>query len=154
MKNIFFSLFLSLLTVAFLPSCKPAMDPELKGIENVRIGRVGLTGSNLTFDILFFNPNNYRLKLKEASGDAWLDGNPLGHFTVDTVVHIPAQGDFRLPVQMEMDMKYLVENISAAFTDKIVTLKLDGKARAGKGLLFINYPLRFEAKQKFRELMK
>ena len=94
------------------------------------------------------------MKLKEASGDAWLDGNPLGHFTVDTLVLIPALGDFRLPVQMEMDMRYFVENISAAFTDKLVTLKLDGKARAGKGLIFINYPVRFEAKQKFSELMK
>ena len=154
MKNSFFPFLFCLVVVAFLPTCKSALDPEMKGIENVRIGRVGLGGSNLSFDLVFFNPNNYRLKLKEASGDAWLDGNPLGHFTVDTIVHIPAQGDFRLPVQMEMDMRYLVENISAAFADKLVTLKLDGKARAGKGLLFINYPLRFEAKQKFRELMR
>jgi LEA14-like dessication related protein len=154
MKNSFLPFLLCLAAVAFLPSCKSAKDPELKGIENVRIGRVGLSRSNLTFDMVFFNPNNYRMKLKEASGDAWLDGNPLGHFTVDSLVHIPALGDFRLPVRMEMDMKYLVENISAAFTDKIVTLKLDGKARAGKGLIFINYPLRFEAKQKFSELMK
>ncbi len=154
MKNCFPGILFCLLAVAFLPSCQSVKDPELKGIENVRIGRIGISRSNLTFDMVFFNPNNYRMKLKEASGDAWLDGNPLGHFTVDTLVHIPALGDFRMPVQMEMDMSYLVENISAAFTDKLVTLKLDGKARAGKGLIFINYPLRFEAKQKFSELLK
>lgn len=143
-----------MVAVVFLPSCKSVKEPELKGIEKIRIGRIGLKGSSLGFDIIFFNPNNYRLKLKDASGDAWLDGNPLGHFTVDTLIHIPAQGDFRLPVQMEMDMNFLVENISAAFSDKQVTLKVDGTARAGKGLVFINYPVRYEGKQKLRELLK
>ena len=154
MKNSFFSFLFCLLVPAFLSSCHSVKDPEPKGIEKVRIGRFGLKGSSLSFDIVFFNPNNYRLKLKQASGDAWLDSNPLGHFTVDTLVHIPAQGDFRLPVQMEIDMNYFVENISAAFSDKQVTLKVDGMARAGKGIVFINYPLRFEAKQKLSELMK
>ena len=154
MKNKFFSFLLCLSAVAFLSSCKSVKDPELKGIEKVRIQRFGLKESSLSFDLLFFNPNNYRLKLKEANGNAWLDGNLLGHFTVDTLVHIPAQGDFRLPVQLKMDMSHFVENISAAFMDKQVVLKVDGMAKAGKGFVFINYPIKYDGKQNLRELLK
>ena len=104
--------------------------------------------------MLFFNPNKYRLKLKKASGDAWLDGNLLGHFTIDTLIRIPALGNFRLPVKLKMDMGHFVENIAAAFMDKQVILKVDGMARAGKGLIYVNYPVRYEGKQKLRELLK
>lgn len=154
MKNSFCSFLICLLALALLSSCKAVKNPELKGIEKVRVQQFGLKESSLSFELLFFNPNNYRLKLKEASGDVWLDGNPLGHFTVDTLVHIPTQGDFRLPVQLKIDMSHFVENISAAFTDKQVTLKVDGMAKAGKGFIFINYPVRYEGKQKLGELLK
>ena len=154
MKQCFSPFFLCLVTVAFFPGCQSVKDPELKGIEKVGINRLGLKESSLTFDLLFFNPNNYRLKLKEASGDAWLDGNLLGHFTVDTFLHIPSKGDFRLPVRLRMDMSHFIENISAAFMDKQVILKVEGTAKAGKGIVFINYPVRYEGKQKLRELLK
>jgi LEA14-like dessication related protein len=153
-KNCISPILLCLLTPAFLFSCKSVKDPELKGIEKVRFDRFGLIETSMTFDMLFFNPNNYRLKLKKANGDAWMDGNLLGHFTVDTLIHIPAKGDFRLPVQLKMDMSHIVENMSAAFQDKQVALRVDGMAKAGKGPIFINYPIRYEGKQKLSELMK
>lgn len=123
-------------------------------IENVRVSRLGLIESSLTLSLHYFNPNNKRLKLKKAEGDAWLDGNPLGHFTIDTLIHIPARSDFRLPVKLSMDMSHFVENMSIAFLGKEVTLKVDGMARAGKGIIFINYPLHYEGKQKLGELLK
>ena len=51
-------------------------------------------------------------------------------------------------------MNHFVENIAAAFMDKQVTLKVEGVAKAGKGIIFINYPIRYEGKQKLLELMK
>jgi LEA14-like dessication related protein len=154
MKNSFTSFLLCLLTAAYLSSCKSVKDLELKEIWNVRIQHVGIKESGLSFELLYFNPNKYRLKLKKATGTVWLDGNPLGNFTVDTLVHIPAVGDFQLPVHMKMDMDHFVENISAALMGKEVILKMDGMARAGKGLFFVNYPIQYEGKQKLSELLK
>lgn len=150
----FAPLLFCLVVLGFLLSCKSVKEPELKGIEKVKVKRFGLTESNLDFEILFFNPNNYRLKLKRASGEAWLDGNPLGNFTIDSLIHIPAKGDFRLPVQMKMDMRHFVSNMAAAFMDKQVTLKVDGMAKAGKGLVYVHYPLRFDKKIKLSEFMQ
>lgn len=123
-------------------------------IENVRVTRVGLKESSLTLTLHYFNPNNNRLKLKKAEGEAWVDGNQLGHFTIDTLIHIPARSDFRLPVKMNLDMGHFVENMSVAFLGKEVILKVDGVARVGKGIIFINYPVNYEGKQKLGDLMK
>ncbi len=154
MKGIFYGLIFGLLLSLALPSCRAVKDPEIKGIENFRIHSFGLKESSLSFNMLFFNPNGFRLKIKEAEGNAWLDGNLLGYFTVDTLVRVPALGNFQIPVRLKMDMSHFVENISAAVTDKQVTLKLDGWAKAGKGPVFINYPIRYEGKQKWSELIK
>ena len=154
MKTRFFSIFISLVLGIFLSSCGSLKEPELMGIENVRTDRVGLIGSSLTLNLHYFNPNNKRLKFKKGEGDAWLDGNPLGHFIIDSLIDIPARADFRLPVKMIMDMRYFMENMSAALSGKEVTLKVDGVARAGKGGIFISYPLHYEGKQKLSDLLK
>lgn len=154
MNKILSGLIFCLIAIILLSSCKSVKEPELKRIEKVIVKRFGLKESHLDFEILLFNPNNYRLKLKKASGEAWLDGNSLGHFTIDTLIQIPANGDFRLPVQLKMDMRHFVENMAAAFMDKFVILKVDGMARAGKGLIYVNYPIRYEGKQKLKELLR
>lgn len=154
MKTPFLSLYTFLILGLFLASCGSLKEPELMGIENIRVGRVSPTESSLTLSLHYFNPNKNRLKLKKGEGDAWLDGNPLGHFTIDTLIHIPARSDFHLPVKMSMDMSHFVENISVAFLGKEVTLKVDGVARAGKGIIFINYPIHYEGKQKLGDLLK
>jgi LEA14-like dessication related protein len=153
MKTRFLSIYTFLILGLFLSSCKSLKEPELMGIENVQVGRLGIKESSLTLTLHYFNPNN-GLKLKKAEGDAWLDGNPLGHFTIDTVIHIPARADFRLPVKMSMDMSHFVENMSIAFSGKEVILKVDGVARAGNGIISINYPIHYEGKQKLGELLK
>ena len=154
MKIPIFSFLSFLVLGTFLASCVSLKEPELMGIENVRTGRVGLIESSLTLNLHYFNPNNKQLKFQKGEGDAWLDGNPLGHFTIDSLIHIPARSDFRLPVKMIMDMRYFMENMSAALSGKEVLLKVDGMARAGKGFIFINYPLHYEGKQKLSDLLK
>ena len=154
MKTRFFSIYTFLILGFFLSSCGSLKEPELIGIENVRVGWLNLKESSLTLTLHYFNPNKNRLKLKKAEGDAWLDGNPLGHFTMDTLIHIPARSDFHLPVKMSMDMNHFAENMSVAFSGKEVTLKIDGVARIGKGIIFINYPIHYEGKQKLGELLK
>lgn len=137
-----------------LAGCGHLQDPEMKGIENVKINRLGLKESTVFLNIHYYNPNNFRIKLKKAEGDAWVDGNPLGHFSMDTLVHIMPRSDFRLPVKLKMDMAHFTENMSAAFLGKQVQLKVKGMARAGKGFVFINYPIEYEGKESLGGLLK
>ncbi len=154
MKNQSFTFTATLISLLILPSCVSLKEPDFRGIENIRISRLGLTESTLNLDLHYFNPNKSKLNLKQAEGDAWLDGNLLGHFTIDTLIKIPATGDFRLPVMLEMNMKKLLQNSTALLLKNEVTLRVQGKAKIGKGGVFINYPIRYEGKQRTEDLMK
>jgi LEA14-like dessication related protein len=154
MKNRSFPFAVALIFLFILPSCVSLKEPDFKGIENIRVSRLGLNESTLNLDLHYFNPNKSKLKLKQAEGDAWLDGNLLGHFTIDTLIKIPANGDFRLPVMLEMNMKKLLQNSTALLLKNEVTLRVEGKAKVGKGAIFINYPIRYEGKQRTEDLMK
>ncbi len=146
----------SLLVIAgwiFYNSCS-FKDPELVAIENVKVEKLGLRQSALNLELRYFNPNNTRAKLKRAEGTAWVDGNPLGQFVLDTLIRIPANADFRLPLKLQLDMRYFVENMAKAMSDKEVTIKVEGNARVSKSILTINYPIKYEGKEKLSELLK
>ena len=92
--------------------------------------------------------------MKEAEGDAWLNGTLLGHFIIDTLVSIPANGDFSLPVKLQIDMSKVFKNSLTAFLSNEVTVKVEGKARVGKGGIYIRYPIRYEGKQNLDKLIR
>ena len=115
---------------------------------------MGLQYSAVKLDLLYFNHNKFRLKLKKAEGDAWLDGNSLGHFTLDTLIHIPARDSFRLPLKLKMDMKDFIANMRMAISGKDAFLKVEGIARAGKSVFYGDYPIKYEGKVMLSELMK
>ena len=146
--------FLYFISVIFLCSCGQIKEPDFKGIENVRVSKFGLSESTLSLDLHYFNPNKFRIKLKSAEGDAWIENSFWGHFTVDTLIHVPANGEFRLPVKLQVDMGKIFKNSLVAFLAKEVVIKVEGTARLGKGFVFINYPIRYEGKQNLEKLLK
>jgi len=154
MKALSHPVFLLIISILFFASCGQLKEPEFKSIENIRVSKVGRKESTITLDLYYFNPNKTQLKLKSAAGDAWIENNFLGHFTIDTLIHIPSNGDFRLPVKLQVDMSKIIQNSLMSFLAKETTVKIEGTARVGKGLIYITYPLRYKGSQNLVEMMK
>ena len=154
MKKLPATFWITLISFLILSSCRSLKEPDFRSIENIRVSRFGLTESTLTLDLHYFNPNKTKLKLKEAEGDAWLDGSYLGHFTIDTLVNIPANNDFNMPVKLQVDVSKILKNSLAAILSNEVTVKVEGKARVGKGGIYIRYPIRYEGKQNLDKLLR
>jgi LEA14-like dessication related protein len=150
MKKSFFPLFL----IVLLTACGKMKDPVFKGIENVKVNEVGMSESTITLDIRYHNPNNFKGLLKQAEGDAWMDSTYLGHFIVDSSVHIPANSEFLVPVKMAVDMKKMLKHSLAAFLNENVLLRITGQARAGKSGFYRNFSLNYQGMQNLRELFK
>ena len=148
MKHILFPFFALLL----LSSCKDFKEPELRGIDNVRMGKLSLKGSTIEMDIKYYNPNSFKAQLKEAEGDAWMDSSYLGHFTVDTLVHVPASSEFLVPVNLTVDMKHILQHSISGFVNNEVFIKINGTAKAGRHGIYKNIPLRYEGKQDLKKL--
>ena len=147
-RLVFFALALTFLA----GSCTGIKEPDFKGVENLKLGTLGLKKSVLRADLHFHNPNKFRIQIQRAEGDAWIDNNYLGHFTVDTLVEISSKKDFWLPVKLEVDMSKLAKNSVLAILRPEVVVRLEGKARLGKGMLSINYPFRYSGKHDLGEI--
>lgn len=144
----------ALLVVIVLISCGKMKDPVFKGIENVKMNGLGVQESFVTLDIRYLNPNGFKGRLKSAEGDAWMDSIYLGHFTVDTLVQIPPNSEFLVPVKLMVDMKQMLKHSLTAFLKEDVVLKITGTAKAGKSGFYKNFSLNYLGKQNLSELFR
>jgi LEA14-like dessication related protein len=150
MKQLFFILSL----IVLLASCGKMKDPVFKGIENVKLDKAGLDSSMVTLDIRYLNPNNFKGRLKQAEGDAWMDSTYLGHFVVDSAVEIPSNSDFLVPVKLMVDMKEILKHSFAALLNEKVLLRITGQAKAGRSGFYKKFSLDYQGMQNLRELFK
>ncbi len=141
-----------LLATGILISCGKMKDPVFKGIENVSMNGLGMQESFVTLDIRYLNPNSFKGRLKKAEGDAWVDSIYLGHFTVDTLVHISPNSEFLVPVKLKVDMKQMLKHSMTAFLKEDVMLTITGKAKAGKSGFYKNFSLNYTGRQNLNEL--
>jgi LEA14-like dessication related protein len=148
-------LFIAALALTILlASCGNLLDPELKGIEDVKLNRLALGESVVVLHMRCYNPNPFNAKLKQAEGDAWMDSTFLGHFRVDTTVHVPANSEFLVPVNLAINMKDMLQYSLSAFMNEEVTVRITGTARAGRNGFYRNFPLKYEGKQNLAKLFK
>lgn len=140
------------LSAVLLISCGKMKEPVFKGIENVKMNGFGMQASSVTLDIRYHNPNHFKGKLTNAEGDAWVDSIFLGHFIVDTLVHIPPNAEFLVPVKLAIDMKQMLKHSMSAFLKEDVLLTITGTARAGKSGFYKNFSLNYTGRQNLNEL--
>ena len=97
--------------------------------------------------LAYYNPNNYRLQLKDANFDLFIDDTPVGHSIQDSLIAIPAKDTFYFPVKLEVNMSNVLKNAWTAFSNKEVTIKATGNCKVGKAGIFIPFPIKCETKQ-------
>ena len=147
-------LFIAIAITCLIASCKDVKDPELVGIENVSMKKMDMKASVVTLQVKYFNPNHFNAKLKEAEGDAWMDSTFLGHFRMDSLIQVPAHSEFLVPVDLSVDMKYLLQHSMSAFLNDEVLIKIKGTAKAGRNGFYRNFVLNYEGKQNLGKLFK
>ncbi|MDP4264544.1 MAG: hypothetical protein Q8941_18585 [Bacteroidota bacterium] len=144
---------ISMALLFLLASCGKMEEPVFNNIGNVRVNKLGIGQSVVTLDMQYFNPNHSKAKLKEAEGDTWLDSTYIGHFHVDSMVNIPANANFTVPVKLDVDMKYLLKYAASGFkSDQEVLVTVKGRARAGKSGFYKNFPINYEGRQNLSKL--
>lgn len=99
--------------------------------------------------MIYFNPNNFELQLKQTDLDIYINNYYLGHTLQEYQVNMPRKMDFTIPVKMSVDMKNLIKNGLTVFFNKEVTVKVTGKVKVGKANVFMSIPVNYEGKQSF-----
>ena len=139
--------YLLLTIVVVAVSCRTPKDLVYQDVDHFSLQKAGLKQTIVVLDIRLYNPNNYRLKLKNADLDVFLNGNHLGKMTVKESTSFIANDITELPVILDVDLMNVLPNAFQILINKEVTIKLSGNIRAGRHGLFINVPINYEGKQ-------
>jgi len=128
-------------------SCSTPKGFEYKGLNNVKVDNVGFEYLDLSLNLVYFNPNNFKVDLKKVDCDVYIDNRYLGKFALDTLMHIPKKQNFELPSRMRVSMGGVFKNAFSFLMNKEVLIKVKGKTKIGKGSIFFDVPFTYETKQ-------
>ncbi|ACU63631.1 LEA/WHy family protein [Chitinophaga pinensis] len=144
----FFRLGIIILTIwGVASSCEKAKDLEFVRVAGINFDNLGFSKSIVRLTLAYYNPNNFKLKLKDASFDLFMDDNLVGHSLQDTMIAIPAKDTFYFPVKLEVNMENVFKNALGALMNKEVTIKATGNCKVGKGGVYLPFPIKCETKQ-------
>ncbi|SDD68286.1 hypothetical protein [Niabella drilacis] len=140
-------------TALLLSSCMRYQDIKFVGIDQVKMGKIGMNETTMEMNLIFNNPNKLGALLNSAGGKAWIQDIYIGDFLLNEDVKIPARSDFSVPVRLKVNLKELVNNSLNLIMRDSVTIRLDGNARLSKGSIIKNFPLRYNGKKASSELL-
>jgi LEA14-like dessication related protein len=99
-------------------------------------------------DLVYFNPNNFGVNLKNVDCDIYLDNTYVGKFLLDTLMHIPKSAEFTLPASMDVDMRNIFKNTFNVLFSREVLIGAKGTTRVGKGGVYVTIPFNYQGRHK------
>ena len=108
--------------------------PEFRDFKNVKVVPAGNGNYKLKADAVFNNPNKKRFKLKSIDLKVSLDDKPIGTIKRNYTLKIPAQKEFTVPMQMEVDPEVLkggsfLENIMNILGGNSLKVRYTGEVK-------------------------
>ena len=129
-------------------SCKKPQSFDYKDIRNFKVNNLGFEKSKVSMDLVYFNPNNFGVNLKNVDCDIYLDNTYVGKFLLDTLMHIPKNAEFTLPASMDVDMRNIFKNTLNVLFSREVLIGAKGTTRVGKGGVYVTVPFNYEGRHK------
>jgi LEA14-like dessication related protein len=132
-----------LLLSVFASSCKDSKDPVFENVENIKLGKLGLTDTELSADIRFTNTNGFGFRVKSVDCDLYVDSAYLGHFSNSDVVRIQARQSFVLPMNGQVKSLVLMQQTQKAMKGKESIIQVTGSARVGRMGIYKTIPVKY-----------
>jgi LEA14-like dessication related protein len=149
-----FSFFL-LFVLSFAISTSAQPQPlSYVGVENFKIQQVDKQMASISLDIKLYNPNDFKIKLKDADIDVFIDGNQLGNVQSAEKYEVPKNDTCLVPVILNVALKKILPNaLQLVLSNGIADVKLTGTVKAGRYGIYKKIPLDYESKQDIGALL-
>ena len=149
MKSTLFLIFIPLAVVLYFSSCSTIVEPTLERIEDVEIITMNKSTVELNANMVINNPNGFALDLDKADLVAMLDDVELAKINQTYETSMPAKGEFKMPIYINMDLNKLYnDNPLAALgkgiqiiSDRKLEVQFKGTISVGKGMAKVSVPV-------------
>ena len=139
---------LYILLIITIISCKKPQGFDYRDVKNLKVQQVGFDKTMLSLDLIYFNPNNFGVTLKNVDCDIFINNNLLGHFILDTIMKIEKKSEFTLPSKINVDMKNVYKNAFSVIFNKEVEINVKGTSKVSKVGITIKVPFDYKGKHK------
>ena len=138
----------SLLILIFI-GCKKPEPLQFRGLQNFSVKEISTDSATLISDVVFYNPNQFSVELKNIESDFYANDHLLSHYNRDTLIKVPAATEMKIPVKLRVSLQPILNNALAAFLNQEINLRAKGKTKIGSSGVFITIPFEFSKNQKF-----
>jgi len=128
-------------------SCTKPKDFEYRDVREFKLNTLGFKQSSVSFELVYYNPNNFGVDLKKIESEVYIDSLYLGKFQLDTLMHINRMSEFVLPATIQVDMANMLKNSARMLLKKEVLIQAKGTVKAGKAGVFKSFPFQYEGKK-------
>ncbi len=142
----------ALMILTAINSCTKPQDLQFIDVQNIRMINLGLTESTVGLDVRFYNPNKQQVKLKDVNTKVYANSAYLGTTSMDSTVTVPRRDTFAIPLTMKIPTLTAIGKLMQGLQDSTVDIKVEGSVKMGKAGVFLNYPIRYESRQKLSDL--
>ena len=144
MRTLLLSASISLLVT----SCAKIKDPEFRRLDNFGVQKLGLKETTIGVDVVYFNPNNFGVTVKEAEADLYIDTIFVGKFTQPRSIEVGKNAEFAIPLSGGISLQTALKLRLTDLKDREVSVRADGSVKVGKGGVFVSRPVKYQGKHK------
>jgi LEA14-like dessication related protein len=139
-----------LITLALFSACKPKEAVVLKQVKDIVVDATDQP--LLRANALLYNPNNEKAKLRKIKIDVFVDGKKAARIDQTLRQQIPAQADFTLPLEIQLDLKELglKDVLQSVFLGKKLKVRYTGSIKITYHGLPVSIPVDYESEVKIR----
>ena len=138
----------ALLVLFSLASCGKIEEPQFKRIDGFGLKKLGVRESVIGFNLVFQNPNNFGLTVKEADINVYVDSVLLGKFKQPNETMVEKNAEFSIPLEGAIGIDKALQLNLPSLLGKEVQVRGEGNVRVGKGGVFINKAVSYTGKHR------
>ena len=134
-----------------LVSCGKIENPEFRRLGSFGIKKLGITQTTVGFSIVYYNPNNFGVTVKDAAINVYVDSIYLGKFVQPQHTIVGNKAEFEIPMEGFISLGKALEFDLPSLVGKEVFLKAEGDVRVGKAGVFITKEIKYSGRHRLDE---
>ena len=135
-----------------MAGCQKVKDPEFRRIENFKLRNLGFTDVTIGLHVTYFNPNNFKVTVKEAATDVYIDSVYLGKFSQDSLVRVGENAEFSIPLTGSIPLATALKMDFKEIETREILLQANGSVKVGKAGVYVNKDFNYKGSHKISEL--
>lgn len=132
----------------FVASCAKVQEPTFRRLSDFKVKSLGLQEARIGINVVYFNPNNFGVNIKEGAVNIYFDTTFIGRFTQPTGVDVAKNSEFGIPLEGSVPLAKALKLKASDFLNKEVQVRADGAVRVGKGGIFVSKDIKYQGKHR------